>query len=235
MVGKVRGRELSGEKGRMKRRSHRIVDILLFVDFVALMALPINYGAAHEWAGVAAFVLIIAHLAINGRRMMRLLKRHDLAACVNLVIELALLLGIIAMAASSLVLSEHAFAWLPVIPGAAWARIAHLCASYWTFALAFIHFGLHLQVFLGRPLQHPALRWVLRILFAACLIYGAYSFVELGIWSYMTLRIQFAFVDPNIAASTLQYGSMAVALSGCGHCIACAIEFTRKHATSRAA
>lgn len=221
---------MSGEKDNMGRR---IVDVLLFGDFVALMVLPINHGIAHEWTGIAAFVLVAAHIVVNRRRIIALFKKHDLAACVNLAIELALLLGIVAMAASSLVLSEHAFAWLPAIPGAAWARSAHLCASYWMFALAFVHFGLHLQEFIGRPLRSPAVRWVLRILFAVCLIYGAYSFVELGIWSYMTLRIQFAFMDPNVATGVLQYGSMAVALSGCGHCIACALRSVRRRTAAK--
>lgn len=225
----------SGVKGSIGRRAHRIVDVLLFADFVALMALPINYGVAHEWTGIAAFVLVVAHIAVNRRRIVALIMKHDLPACVNLVIELVLVVDIIAMAASSLVLSEHAFAWLPAILGAAWARTTHLCASYWTFALAFVHFGLHLQEFLGRPLRYPAVRWALRILFAVCLVYGAYSFAELGIWSYMTLRIQFAFVDPNIAVGILQYGSMAVALSGCGHGIACAIRSIWKRTATRAA
>lgn len=217
----------------MRRRAHRIVDVLLFADFVALMALPINYGVAHEWTGIAAFVLVVAHIVVNRRRIVALIMKHDLPACVNLIVELALLVGIVAMAASSLVLSEHAFAWLPAIPGAAWARTTHLCASYWAFALAFVHFGLHLQESLGRPLRHPAVRWTLLILFVVCLVYGAYSFVELGIWSYMTLRIQFAVVDPDIAAGVLQYGSMAIALSGCGHGIACTIRSARKHAVTR--
>lgn len=226
---------LSGEKYNMGHMGRRIVDGLLFADFVALMVLPINYGIAHEWTGIAAFVLVAAHIVVNRRRIVALFKKHYLAACVNLAIELALLLGIVAMAGSSLVLSEHAFAWLPAIAGAAWARSAHLCASYWAFVLTFVHFGLHLQEFLGRLLRHPAVRWALRILFIVCLIYGAYSFVELRIWSYMTLRIQFAFVDPDVVVGILQYGSMAVALSGCGHCIDCALRSVRRRTAARTA
>lgn len=218
-------------KGRL-RVVCRIVDVLLFADFVALMVCPINYGSVHEWIGIAAFALVVVHLAINSRRIAGLIRKRDLTACINLVIELALLVGVIAMAASSLVLSEHAFAWLPAIPGASWARSLHLCASYWTFALAFVHFGMHLQELLGKAWRRPAMRWTLRILFIACLLYGVYSFATLGIWSYMTLRIQFAFVDPNIAIGILQFGSMAIALSGFGHCIASAIRSVRKHAVS---
>ena len=211
----------------------RIVDVLLFADFVALMVFPVNYGIVHEWTGLAAFVLVIVHLAINVRRIAGLARSHDLAAIVNLAIEFALLLGIIAIAASSLVLSEYAFAWLPAIPGASWARSIHLCVSYWIFTLAFVHFGLHLQGFLGRLSRRSAAKWALRILFLVCLIYGIWSFAELRIWSYMTLQMQFAFVDPDIAVGFLQYGSMAIALTGCGHCIGCVIRCIRKNAVAK--
>lgn len=46
----------------------------------------------------------------------------------------------------------------------------------------------------------------------------------------MTLQIQFAFVDPNIAIGIMQYGSMAVALSGGGRLITCMMRSLGKYA-----
>ncbi len=149
-------------------------------------------------------------------------------ACVNLTLELALLCGVIALAASSLVLSEHAFAWLPAIPGAAWARLVHLAASYWTFVLAFLHSGMHLQEAFGKLSCNTAAKWAGRALFALGLCYGVYSFATLGIWSYMTLQARFAFIDPDAAATALQYAAMAAALAGCGHYLACGLRRLRK-------
>lgn len=215
------------------RTARRVIDGLLAGEFLVLVVSPVNYGPVHEWAGIAAFVLAAAHIVLNARRIGTLLARHDAMACVNLAIELALLCGIIALAVSPLVLSEHAFAWLPAIPGAAWARLVHLAASYWTFALAFLHGGMHLQEAFGKLSRNTAAKWAGRVLFALGLCYGAYSFATLGIWSCMTLQARFAFIDPNAGGAALQYAAIAAALAGCGHYLACGLLWRRQRTTAK--
>lgn len=211
-----------------RRTARRIVDGLLAGDFLILAVSPVSYGPVHEWAGIAAFVLVTVHIALNAGRIGALIGRHDAIACVTLAIELALLCGIVALAASSLVLSEHAFAWLPALPGAAWARLVHLCASYWVFALGFLHGGMHLQEAFGKLSRNTAAKWAGRVLFALGLCYGTYSFATLGLWSYMTLQARFAFINPDAGASALQHAAMAVALAGCGHYLICGLRKLRK-------
>lgn len=184
--------------------------------FVALMVTPVTWGVAHEWLGMITFALMVAHVALSRKRLAALARAHRAGAVAMLVLDAALLACILAQAASVVVLSKYALSWLPVMPGAAWARKAHLVCSYWGFAFVAVHAGLHLRAMAGKLACNRACVWLARMLFTACVAFGAWSFADLGLWRYMTLAVQFAFIDPNmsLALRVAQFAAMGVAIAG---------------------
>lgn len=203
-------------KGRTLARP---VDLLLAVAFIVLLATPVTLGAVHEWVGIAAFALTVAHVVMSRKAIGRLVRARRAGAFATLVLDALLLACILGLAASSIVLSEHVLAWAPAVPGASWARTVHLLCSYWAFALAFVHAGLHLRIVAGRLARSKALVWAARFAYVALGVFGAWSFWDMDIWSYMTLANQFVFVDPTIpfVLRLVQYTAMAVLVAGSAH------------------
>ena len=209
----------AAKRSGLSRRCRRValaVDMLLACVFVALMATPVTWGVEHEWLGMATFALVAAHVVLSRKRIVALVRARRAGEVATLVIDAALLACVLAQAASAAVLSKYAFSWLPVIPGTAWARTAHLACSYWGFALAAAHAGLHLRALAGKLARNRAGVWAGRIVFAVCLVFGVWSFVDLGIWRYMTLSVRFAFVDPSVPLPlcVAQFAAMGAAVAG---------------------
>lgn len=205
------------------RRMRLVVDILIAASFIALLATPIAWGQVHEWIGIAAFALTVIHIVLSRKAVGRLARKHHIGAFATLALDALLLACLVGLAASAFVLSEHALSWAPAVPGSWWARVIHLLCSYWGFALAFVHVGLHLRVMTGAR-RHAILDWVGRAAFVILGAFGALSFIDSGMWSYMTLINQFVFVDPDesLAWQLLQYASMGVLVAGTSHYVASA-------------
>ncbi len=123
--------ENAEHRPRRGRAARRAVDLGLAAAFPLVMATALVEDFAHEWLGVAVLALVAAHQELN-RFWWRALARGRWSArrALSTVVDLGLVAGVVAMLASALVISVHAFSWLPVIPGATWARPAHLLGSY---------------------------------------------------------------------------------------------------------
>ncbi len=169
------------------------VDIAMSTVLVATMSTALVQEVPHEWLGIALFVLMIAHAVLNRKWILGILRsRRKALYAPHLVLMAALLVCLVGMIVSSLVLSKHVFAFLPALPGASWARRIHMLFSYWLFVLAFAHVGLHIRV--PRRMA-PWKLWVMRVAAAAGAVYGVYAFVQLGMFAYLTGRVQFAMAD----------------------------------------
>lgn len=215
---------MPGERGGRRRgRALRIaVDVGLAAVFVALMTTATVEEFAHEWLGVAAFALFAVHQVLNRRWWAGLFKgRCTVLRALGTAVNLGLVLCMVGQMASCLVLSEHALWWLPALDGAWWARVAHLLCSYWGFALASIHAGLHLAG-PARALARRggALPWIARAAAVAVACFGAWSFVQLDFATYLALASQFVFVDPTVplGLTMLEYASVGVLLAAFAHC-----------------
>lgn len=203
-------------KGRI---AARVVDLLLAVAFIVLLATPVTWAVWHEWVGIFAFVLTVVHIVMSKKAIGRLARRRRVGAFATLVFDALLIVCIFGLVASSIVLSEHVLAWAPAVPGASWARTAHLLCSYWGFVLVFIHAGVHLRVAVGKLTKSRALVWAARIAFVVFGAVGVWSLFDTGMWSYMTLANQFVFVDPSVpfALKLAQYAAIAVLVTGLAH------------------
>lgn len=188
-------------RGRIARRA---VDVALACALVLVMATPLAEETAHEWLGLSVAVLTIAHLALNGRMLRGLLHGGPaLRRAVFLLADLALAGCLAMLIASSLVLSVHAFSWLPALPGAAWARPAHMLCSFWLFALSAFHLGLHLPV----RIERPAARVAAAVVVVSGVVGGIAAFAWLDLGAYLLGNVPFYAVDTSqpLAVRALMY------------------------------
>ena len=194
---------MSGEKNaRLRRRTavRRVVDVSLAFAFTLLMATALVEDFAHEWLGIAAFVLVAVHQVLN-RAWWRALPRGRYTArrVTSTAVNLGLVCCTLALLASSVVISTHAFGWLPAIAGASWARTAHLAGSYWAFLCVAVHVGFHVQPALARVWRRGGVeRVVLLAACVACALAGSWCAVTLDVWTYLTLSVPFVFVDATV-------------------------------------
>lgn len=81
----------------------------------------------------------------------------------------------------------------------------------------------------GKLVRNRACVWSARAVFAVCLAFGAWSFVDPGLWRYMTLAVQFAFVDPAVplALRIAQFAAMGAAIAGVAHYVQATIRRVR--------
>ena len=195
------------------------VDTGLAAIFVLMMATPVTYSVAHEWLGVVLLALLIFHIFLSRHHLASALRRRRPGDILNLILDLALLVCVLAQMASAVVLSEHVLAWAPAVEGAAWARIAHLLGAYWGFVLAAIHAGMHLRTTRIAGRLPNAANWTLRLIWLCALAFGCWSFVTLGYPRYMTLSLAFYMADPGtlLPFSILQNACIFAGIAGIAH------------------
>ena len=131
----------------------------------------------------------------------------------TLVVLVACIVG---QVASSLVLSKHAFGFLPALPGASWSRRVHILCAYWSLVAAFVHAELHMRA----PANMDARKLrALRVAVAAISCYGAHFFVQLDMLAFLAGRVQFAMADfeTPLAVTFARYASVAVLVAGVAH------------------
>ena len=206
-----------------------VIDVAMAAVYVALMATALVQEVPHEYLGIALFALVVAHVVLNWRWFAALARgRYDALRAVQLVAVVGLLACIVAQVASSLVLSKHAFGFLPAVPGAGWARSIHMLCSYWAFVLAFAHAGLRAR---APKNMAPWQKWAVRIIIAAVACFGAFSFAQLGLGQDLTGQVQFAFADYSVpfALAFARYASVAVLVAGVFHYVRRGIEIGRAH------
>ena len=215
----------------MERRAGKlyvriVVDALMAVVFVFVMSTALVQEAPHEFLGIALFALAIVHVVLN-RRWFTVLARGRWTAlrALQVVAVVGLLLCLIGQVASSVVLSKHAFSFLPAIPGAAWARRVHMLCSYWGFVFAFAHAGLQFKSVLSwvcsgpRGTRNSSAVWIARAVFAIAACCGVYSFIRLDLLAYLTGQVQFAYADFSVplALTFAQYAAVAALIAGAFH------------------
>ena len=168
----------------------RIVDVLMTAALMLLMSSQVTEQTAHEYIGIAMFTLFIIHQYLNRRWYGALLRgKYTLLRSLSTVINFSLLASFITTAFSGIIMSEN-FPALNIESLTSFARLAPLSCSYLSFVLMGIHLGLHWGMIAGRVKS----LWpeVAAVLFSG---WGLFAFVDAGIFSYITLANQFAFLD----------------------------------------
>jgi hypothetical protein len=200
----------------MHATPRRVLDVVLGCVLIVQMATGAVEDAPHEWVGMAALALTIAHLVANRKLTAALARRRRASDVALLVMDALLLACLVCLAASSVVLSRYALWWLPSVPGASWARPMHLVCSQLCLLLAAVHVGIHLRRLPARVrssslmYRHPAVIWPIRAALVAAALLGCWSFVQLRIGSYLTLAARFAASRSSIplALRFIEYASV---------------------------
>lgn len=187
----------------IKRKLQIAIDLAMTVLLPLLMAYEMIGSAVHEWLGMAMFLLFILHHILNFYWHKSLFKGHYTALRIfGTVMDLLLLLLMIGLMVSGLILSRHIFVFLPITGGKATARVVHLIASYWAFALMSLHAGLHGNMIMGmirnvtKTSRQSVIRTIiLRSVAVIVALYGGYAFVKRQMAEYMFMRSHFVFFD----------------------------------------
>ena len=187
---------------KKKNISKRILDLCMSISLLFLMAYQVTGEKAHEWLGIAMFVLIVAHNLLNAKWYASIFRgRYNVLRVSRSLVNILLLIAMLATMVSGILLNSFVYP-LSIVGTMAAARVLHLAGSYWSFVLMSIHLGLHWGIitgFVDKKLKQKAVRNIafilLRLLAAGIAIYGGYLFLSTDIFKYMTFQTHFAFLD----------------------------------------
>lgn len=114
---------------RCKRTVKIIINIAMYLIFVALMQEHLWSDGLHEWLGITLFALFIAHTVLNFRWYQSLFKGRYTAPRITLAtINIALLAAMLCCIVSSVLVSGKVFAFLN-LGGARFGRMLHLVST----------------------------------------------------------------------------------------------------------
>lgn len=178
-----------------------LTDIGMTVVLLFLMAYALVGEVAHEWLGVAMFVLLVIHHVLNINWIKNIGKgKYTAFRMVQTVLVALVLLTMLGSMISGIILSKHVFDFLSIRTGQAIARTVHMLCGYWGFVLMSLHLGLHwnMVVAMARKIsifQEKPVVWISRVLAFFIAGYGAYAFFKRQIGDYLFFRTMFAFFD----------------------------------------
>ena len=178
--------------------------ILVDIGMTAALPLLMGYGlvgeTAHEWIGMAMFLLFLTHLFMNKRWFGALGKgRYAPARLVQLVLNSLIFLCMLGCMVSGILLSRYLFTFLPEHGGYEWTQKIHMLCSFWGFVLMSLHLGTHW----GMVLALLRKKWKLSKRGDLCLrglgylvaLCGISAFLRRDLADYLTLRSHFVFFD----------------------------------------
>ena len=178
--------------------------VLVDIGMTAALPLLMGYGLvgemAHEWIGMAMFLLFLGHLFLNRKWFGALGKgRWGPARIAQFVLNALIFLCMLGCMVSGILLSRHLFTFLPVHGGYEWAQKIHMLCAFWGYVLMSLHLGTHWGMVLTvlQKKRKPSKRGSLYLsifgyLAALC---GIPAFLRRGFLDYLTLRSHFVFFD----------------------------------------
>lgn len=177
------------------------VDIAMTILFLVQMGYHMLDNRAHEWTGIALFVLFILHHVLNGGWHRGLFKgKYSAQRILLTVTDVLLIFTMAAIIVSAIFVSRHAFNFLGLHLRSLGRQI-HMPATMWGFLLIGLHLGLHWSMMLGmmkracKTRQSRTLVLIGRLVLLAVCVFGAYQFINRGLWMELLRLREFAFLD----------------------------------------
>ena len=206
----------------MKRKI--LVDIGMTVCLPLLMAYGLIGEAAHEWIGMAMFVLFLLHLFLNKKWLGGVGKgRYSPARIVQTVLNTLIFLCMMGCMVSGILLSRYLFVFLPEHGGEELSEKLHMLCSFWGFVLMCLHLGTHWGMLLAMMRK----KWKPSRQLARCLQAVGYLAVPIGISAflrrnvgdYLFMRSHFVFYDYEESAAffLLDYLLIMILFVALGH------------------
>ena len=178
-----------------------VTDILMTIILLLLMAYSLVGEAAHEWLGIGMFGLFSLHHILNSKWSKNIIKgKYTPYRILQTALVALALVSMLGSMVSGIVISRHAFSFLPITGGQSWGRTLHMLSAYWGFAFISLHLGLHWNIIMAMTKkifkkQSAVRSWIVRIIGFLIAGYGIYAFIKRDIGSYMLLKTQFVFFD----------------------------------------
>lgn len=220
----------------------RVFALRLWLDGLAavLLVFGLSYwwlgNVAHEIAGTVMFILLIAHNLFNRRWYGNLPKtRREPRSLFNVLVTGGLLLAMLALLVTSVLISN---ALAPILPpwGGFTVRQIHTVAAYWALVIVAVHLGLRWPMLMGLARTASGIRgtsvfrtWVLRAIAGLIAVYGAWSYLALGIGMKLTMQMSLDWwnFEESVAGFFIHVGAIAgLVISGTYYAMK-VIEFTR--------
>lgn len=182
-----------------------VVKIITDITMTAALLLLMTYGligeAAHEWIGVAMFVLLVVHHILNSHWNRNLFKgKYTLVRSFQTILVTLVLLSMLGSMFSGIILSRHVFQSITIRGWRSFARNLHMISAYWGFVLMSLHLGMHWNMMMGmarKLVQRKSIARtrVLRMIAILIAGYGIYAFIRRGIGRYMLMLDHFVYFD----------------------------------------
>lgn len=182
---------------KTKAKVKIIVDILMTALLMLVMGYQFWDDKAHEYFGIAMFVLFIAHHILNLSWHKNLFKgRYNGQRIITLTVDILVLLSMICQMISGIVISKYAF--LNISNGITIARKAHIVSAYIGFILMSIHIGSHLNMIVAmikRNKPNKSMSKISTVLSSLFSIYGIYAFFNRDFLGNVFLKNEFVFLN----------------------------------------
>lgn len=193
-----------------KRAIKIIIDIVMYLIFVALMQEHLWSDGLHEWLGIVLFALFIAHNILNFHWYQSFFKGKYTALRITLAtINIALLAAMLCCIVSSVLVSGKVFAFLN-LSGARFGRTLHLVATAWAFVLMSLHMGLHFTPLVNKLKKNRQLLWAGQIIAVLLAVYGVYVFIDRAFYEELFYLTEFKFFDTDKSAVLYFFETVAM-------------------------
>lgn len=178
-----------------------IIDVCMFLALMLLMPYGMVGETAHEWIGMAIFILFLFHHIMNRKWTANIGKgKYSPIRLVQTVLAVALLFLMLGSMVSGILLSRYIFKEITIVGTANMARNIHMISAYWGFVLMSVHLGIHWNIFVQMIRKKTGtwskkVQWLLRVIAVAIAIYGISAFIKRNIGKYMFLKWHFVMFD----------------------------------------
>lgn len=197
----------------------------LLFDLLAAILLVFSFSywwlgnTAHELAGTAMFLLVIAHNVFNRRFYGTLARtRREARSLLNVAVTLALLVAMATLFVTSVLISNTLSGFMSAYGGFT-VRQLHTLAAYWALVIVAVHLGLRWPMLIGVArnlfgLSRPnAIRArALRAVAVAIAAHGVWSSFALGLGTKLTMQMTLDWW--NFEESVAGFFAHCVAIAG---------------------
>lgn len=197
-------------KMRCRRTVKIIIDIAMYLIFVALMQEHLWSDGLHEWLGITLFALFIAHTILNFRWYQSLFKgKYTATRTILAVINIALFAAMLCCMVSSVLVSGKVFAFLN-LGGARFGRTLHLISTAWAFVLMSLHMGLHLTPLINKLKKNKKLLRAGQLFAVLLAAYGVTVFIGRAFYEELFYLTEFKFFDTDKSAVLYFFETVAM-------------------------
>ena len=178
-----------------------VIDIGMTVCLLLLMPYSLLGETAHEWIGMAMFVLFIAHHILNRKWLASVAKgKYTLFRGVQTALAGIMFILMAGSMISGILLSNHIFRTVRIEGSYMMAGQVHMFCAYWGLIVMSLHLGLHWNmavVMAGRLFEHPSAvrKWTARAVAVVLAGYGVYAFIKRQVGDYLLMKTHFVFYD----------------------------------------